>query len=105
MLQSRLIWRGCVCFVCIFARECHEKQADNDDVCGPCAEPSSLSAEVRTMFSVINFGVTEEGLVDQLQDSVVRFDRPDMDQQHVRLIQAIADGQKAQVRPSRCVIF
>eukprot|EP00884_Botryococcus_braunii_P014223 jgi/Botrbrau1/22801/Bobra.0132s0126.1 len=62
-----------------------------------CKDGATLAEDVSTVFSIVNFAVTEEGLVDQLQSSIVRFERPDMEQQQLQLIQRITDGQKAQM--------
>ena len=53
--------------------------------------------EVTAKALVVNFGVRQPGLEAQLLDTIVRHERPDLDQQKGELVLKVAQGKQTQV--------
>ena len=54
--------------------------------------------EVTAKALVVDFGVRQPGLEAQLLDTIVRHERPDLDQQKGELVLKVAQGKQTQVR-------
>ena len=54
--------------------------------------------EVSTKVMILNFAVKEDGLEAQLLNTVVKMERPDLDQQKNELVRNVARGKRTQVR-------
>ena len=57
--------------------------------------------EISTKVMVVNFAVKQDGLEAQLLDTVVKMERPDLDQQKSALVTSVAQGKRTQARPRR----
>ncbi len=53
--------------------------------------------EVTAKALVVDFGVRQPGLEAQLLDTIVRHERPDLDQQKGELVVKVAQGKQTQV--------
>jgi dynein heavy chain, axonemal len=54
--------------------------------------------EVSTKVMILNFAVKEDGLEAQLLNTVVKMERPDLDQQKNELVRNVARGKRTQAR-------